>query len=185
MKLAMHIATPLALAILTNAGATEIDLSKLPPPATQPGLTFTKDIQPLMEASCVRCHGNNRPKAGLQLNSLEGVLKGSKDRKVVLPGDSKAARWCWQCLNLMKRRPCRPSSSQARAVTAGLEDLAVLPRAVLVLMERVLRLEVQDPVKPAALRRVPVATVRADLLLVAQERHKVECAAGSVRPRNR
>ncbi len=68
---------------------SKLDLSKLPPPAKQAGVTYAKDIQPLFEASCVRCHGENRPKAGLRLDSADAVLKGSKDGKVVVPGDSQ------------------------------------------------------------------------------------------------
>jgi hypothetical protein len=71
------------------ADLTKIDLSKLPPPATKQGLTYSTDIKPLLEASCTRCHGQDRPKAGLQLTSLDAILKGSKDGKVVVPGDSK------------------------------------------------------------------------------------------------
>jgi len=67
----------------------KIDVSKLPPAAAKAGVTFAKDIQPLLEASCTRCHGQDRPKAGLQLTSLEAVLKGSKEGKVVVPGDGK------------------------------------------------------------------------------------------------
>lgn len=66
-----------------------IDLTKLPPAAEATGLSFSKDIQPLLKESCVRCHGSERPKAGLRLDSLEGVLKGTEDGKVVVPGDSK------------------------------------------------------------------------------------------------
>src|SRR5260370_14089586 len=65
------------------------DLSKLPPAATKTEVTYAKDIRPLFEASCVRCHGAERPKAGLHLDSLEGVLKGSKDGKVVESGRSE------------------------------------------------------------------------------------------------
>ena len=68
---------------------SKIDVSKLPPPAAKKGLTYQKDIRPLLEASCLRCHGQNRPKAHLQLDSLEGVLRGGEDGKVVVPGDSK------------------------------------------------------------------------------------------------
>jgi hypothetical protein len=83
---------PLILTLLSAAGAagaTEVDLSKLPPAAARQGVTFAKDIQPLLEASCLRCHGSERPKAGLRLDSLEGALKGSKDGKVIVPGNSK------------------------------------------------------------------------------------------------
>lgn len=94
MKFTRKTTSPLVLAVLAgaySAVAIEVDLSKLPPPAAQQGLTFAKDIQPLLQASCVRCHGSERPKAGLRLDSLEGALKGSKDGKVILPGDSKGS----------------------------------------------------------------------------------------------
>jgi hypothetical protein len=67
----------------------EPDLSKLPPPAKQQNVTYAKDIKPLFEASCVRCHSGDRAKAGLHLDSLEGALKGSKDGKVITPGKSE------------------------------------------------------------------------------------------------
>ena len=71
------------------AAAPAPDLSKLPPPSTKTGLTFEKDIKPLFEASCTRCHGEEKQKADLRLDTLKGVLKGSEDGKVVVPGKSK------------------------------------------------------------------------------------------------
>src|SRR5439155_11966070 len=44
---------------------------------------------PLFEASCFRCHGQQRPKGGLRLDSLQAALKGGEDGKVITPGDSK------------------------------------------------------------------------------------------------
>jgi hypothetical protein len=78
----------LGLAASTSALLAGPDLSKLPPPAKQEGVTYTKDIRPIFEASCLRCHGTDRPKAGLRLDTVEGVLKGSKEGKVVVPGQS-------------------------------------------------------------------------------------------------
>lgn len=83
------VAVTSTVAIGAAADLSKIDVSKLPPAAAKKGLTFEKDIQPLLEASCTRCHGQDRPKAGLQMTSLEAVLKGGKDGKVVVPGDSK------------------------------------------------------------------------------------------------
>lgn len=68
--------------------AGKADLSKLPPAATKTPVTYEADIKPIFEASCVKCHGAEKPKAGLRLNSLEGTLKGTKDGKVVEPGQS-------------------------------------------------------------------------------------------------
>ena len=68
---------------------SKVDVSKLPPPAEVKGVTYAKDIRPILEPSCFRCHRDQRAKAGLKLNSLEGVLHGGEDGKVVTPGDSK------------------------------------------------------------------------------------------------
>jgi hypothetical protein len=67
----------------------KLDLSKLPPAADKQGVTYANDIQPLFEASCLRCHGEERNKGDLRLDSLESALKGGKDGKVVVPGESK------------------------------------------------------------------------------------------------
>ncbi len=66
----------------------EPDLSKLPPAAKQAGLTYEKDIRPMLDQSCFRCHGKDKHKGDLRLDSLEAVLKGGEDGKVVAPGES-------------------------------------------------------------------------------------------------
>jgi hypothetical protein len=68
---------------------TKIDLTKLPPAADTQGVTFEKDIRPLFESSCLRCHGEERQKGDLRLDSLEAALKGGKAGKIVIPGSSE------------------------------------------------------------------------------------------------
>ena len=68
---------------------SKIDVTKLPAPAAQKGITYAKDIRPLLEASCFRCHGEEKQKGDLRLDSREAVLKGGEDGKVVDPGNSK------------------------------------------------------------------------------------------------
>lgn len=68
------------------------DASKLPAASTQAGLTFDKDIHPIFDTACVGCHGERRHSAGLRLDTLDGVLKGSKDHKDVVAGDSGKSR---------------------------------------------------------------------------------------------
>jgi mono/diheme cytochrome c family protein len=62
----------------------------MPPASTKTGVTYTTDIKPIFDASCMDCHSSakKKPKAGLLLDSLDGALKGSKDGKVINPGDS-------------------------------------------------------------------------------------------------
>src|SRR3954468_8668222 len=86
---AVLIACPLFAA--DKLDLSKIDVSKLPPPSAKKDLTFTNDILPLLKDSCVRGHGQNRPKAKLQLFSREGVLKGGEDGKVVEPANSKGS----------------------------------------------------------------------------------------------
>ena len=88
-------ATALALAAFSSMAAPpELphDPSKLPPASTMTGLTFEKDIHPLFDPACVHCHGEQRPKAGLRLDTLAGVLKGSRDHPDVMPGHSDQSR---------------------------------------------------------------------------------------------
>ena len=49
---------------------------------------FAKDIQPILEKSCVECHGPEKPKAKLRLDIKDGALKGGKDGAVILPGEA-------------------------------------------------------------------------------------------------
>jgi mono/diheme cytochrome c family protein len=67
-----------------------IDASKLPPASTKQGVTYAGDIKAIFEKSCVKCHGEEKPKAKLRLNSLAGALKGGDDGKVkvIEPGQS-------------------------------------------------------------------------------------------------
>jgi hypothetical protein len=67
----------------------KLDLSKLPAATDKPGVTYAKDIRPLFEASCFRCHGEQQQKGKLRLDSLASALKGGTDGKVVVSGDSK------------------------------------------------------------------------------------------------
>lgn len=87
MKLYFKLFTCLIVAGSSTAFA-EIDLSKMPAAATQKDLTYAKDIKPLFEASCFRCHSEKEKKGGLRLDSLEAVLKGGKEGKIVEIGNA-------------------------------------------------------------------------------------------------
>lgn len=80
--------TALAAAACMLHAAEKVDVSKLPPPAQQTGVTYEKDIRPIFEKHCFKCHGEEKPKARLRLDSREGVLKGSREGKVIEVGDS-------------------------------------------------------------------------------------------------
>lgn len=88
MTLAVALATLSLSANADEKKSSNVDLSKLPPASTKAGVTYESDIKHIFETSCVKCHGAEKPKAGLKLNSLEGALKGTKEGKVIEPGNS-------------------------------------------------------------------------------------------------
>jgi len=84
---ALAFAVTLALAATVSAQEAKPAVT-LPPASTKTGVTYATDMKPLFEASCVKCHSGDRPKARLKMDTLEGVLKGTKQGKIVTPGDS-------------------------------------------------------------------------------------------------
>src|SRR6266700_6939173 len=89
----LGVALSLSLATVQAADkdkkTTKVDTSKLPPPASATGVTYAKDIKPIFDKSCIKCHGSEKQKGKLRLDSLEAALKGGEDGKVVLPGKSE------------------------------------------------------------------------------------------------
>jgi hypothetical protein len=65
-----------------------VDFSKLPPPA-QGQMDFTRDIQPILQNSCLRCHGPEKAKSHFRLDNRASALAGGeKNNNDIVPGDS-------------------------------------------------------------------------------------------------
>lgn len=86
MKITKFIIITLAASFAVTTGALA-QAAKLPPASSKQGLTYATDIKPIFDASCVDCHSGNRAKARLHLETLDGVLNGSKEGKILTPGD--------------------------------------------------------------------------------------------------
>ena len=52
-------------------------------------VNFAKDIQPILKESCLKCHGSEKQKGKLRLDSKEAAFKGGKDGVVIIPGDAE------------------------------------------------------------------------------------------------
>ncbi len=82
----------LAAAILATAGSalatlSPAELAKLPPAAPRP-VDFEKDIKPLFEAACVKCHAKGKDKGGFSLETREALLKGGDTGAGAVAGQS-------------------------------------------------------------------------------------------------
>lgn len=78
---------PAVLAALF-AHASGVDVSKIPPAASRTDVTYEKDIKPLFDKACVDCHGPDKQKAKLRLDTLEWIKKGMRGDDVLGKGKS-------------------------------------------------------------------------------------------------
>src|SRR2546428_2343603 len=88
-KLAMVMG--LGVRVALPAGITPEQAAQLPPPANH-NVNFSKEIRPIFEASCIKCHGRGRNKGGLRLDTREILLQGGESGPAVLPGNSGESR---------------------------------------------------------------------------------------------
>jgi hypothetical protein len=116
--------TALAFASFPIVAAPLPDPGKLPPASKQEGVTYAKDIHPMFDQACLRCHGEQRPKANLRLDSVEGVLKGSKDGKVIEPGHSEQSKLVFAVseINGKISMPPKPRPPRARVDAIGVTN---------------------------------------------------------------
>lgn len=55
---------------------------------------FVRDIQPLLERSCVACHSGDRPKGGFKMGNRESLLKGgNRGEPVIVPGQPESGQF--------------------------------------------------------------------------------------------
>jgi formylglycine-generating enzyme required for sulfatase activity len=50
---------------------------------------FVKEVQPILESSCVHCHNEDRSEGELRLDSLEAALAGGENGPALVPGKAK------------------------------------------------------------------------------------------------
>ena len=66
-------------------------VAKLPAAATRP-VDFVRDIQPILEASCVKCHGRGKSKGDWRLDTRETFLQPGESGPALAAGDSAQSR---------------------------------------------------------------------------------------------
>ena len=58
------------------------------PPAATVQVDFNRDIKPILDQSCLRCHGPERPRSHFRLDSRASALKGGDNGVDIIPGNS-------------------------------------------------------------------------------------------------
>jgi mono/diheme cytochrome c family protein len=52
------------------------------------GVSFSKDVLPVLQSRCINCHGGQRTNEGLDIKTYEALMAGSENGQVVIPGDA-------------------------------------------------------------------------------------------------
>ena len=58
----------------------------------QAPVSFSKDIQPILEQNCWSCHGASMQSSRLNLSTLEGALRGGARGSAIVPGQAEDSR---------------------------------------------------------------------------------------------
>ena len=106
-----------AVLLCLPLAAAELDPSKLPPPTTN-SVTFERDIRPIFDQTCLRCHGPERPKSHFRLDNRESALKGGDNGIDIIPGDSSKSPLVYYVARLIPDMEM-PPEGKGRPLTEG------------------------------------------------------------------
>src|SRR5437660_8906515 len=97
----VFVAVLLALVLTSAAGR-----------AAEPEPVFEKDVLPLFQARCLKCHGADKQKAGLDLRTKAGLLKGGETGPALKPGSARDSL-LWEKLATNKMPPGKEKLTEA------------------------------------------------------------------------
>ncbi|HMC65208.1 MAG TPA: DUF1549 domain-containing protein, partial [Gemmataceae bacterium] len=100
----------LLASLLVSAGAVDSSAADKP---VQP--LFEKDVLPILESKCLRCHGKDLQKADLDLRSKTGLLKGGESGPAVSPGSPEDSL-LWIKIAANKMPPSKNKLTEAEKV---------------------------------------------------------------------
>jgi WD40 repeat protein len=108
--------TSVGLALVATAALTAQSPTA---PKASPAPDFGRDVMPILETNCLRCHNTAKQEAGLLLESFEDLMKGGDDGPPIVPGNADESALIRQVEG--RAKPKMPPKSDLRP-----EDIAVL-----------------------------------------------------------
>lgn len=76
---------------LTAAPPSTDSIAKLPP-KSEHRIDFSRDIQPILESSCIKCHARGKAKGGWRIDTRADALQSGDSGPAIVPGDSAQSR---------------------------------------------------------------------------------------------
>ena len=115
----------LLFAPLASAGAA-VDVSRLPTASTQV-VVFARDIKPVLEKSCVPCHGPVRSKSHFRVDSRNTLLKGGESgHPGILPGNSAGSPLVHNVAGLVKEMEMPPLDKREKYPALTAAEIALI-----------------------------------------------------------
>lgn len=78
----------IAIIAVLPLGIQSLRGNVIPVTGRQP-ISYSKDVQPILESRCILCHGIQYKRDRLNLRTYESVMIGSKNGPVIVPGDAE------------------------------------------------------------------------------------------------
>lgn len=105
--------TSISLVLLALLGLS------LPAVAAEEKVDFTKEIKPILEGACVQCHGPDKQKGKLRLDSREAWLKGGDNGPVYTAGDAEKSDFFQRVSPAEDQDDVMPPKGKADHLTAA------------------------------------------------------------------
>jgi hypothetical protein len=123
--LALSVAVQFAFA--KDEKKKEPDISKLPPAAKKADLTYDKDIKPLLEKACIKCHGPEKPKSKYRVDSREAMIKGGESEEAaIIPGKSEKSPLIHYVSDLVEDMEMPPTEKRDKYPKLTAEQISIL-----------------------------------------------------------
>src|SRR4051794_15504701 len=79
-KLHVEVSMRIAAAVLISVSATAFAVR------AADKIDFATEVKPILESACLSCHGGDKPKGGLRLDTRAAAIKGGENGAAVVPG---------------------------------------------------------------------------------------------------
>jgi hypothetical protein len=82
----------LVAVLLLSACGGQTGQAVQPTAGTLPSGSFSKDVLPILQNSCVSCHGGEKTNKGLDVTSYDKLMAGSANGAVIVPSNADGSK---------------------------------------------------------------------------------------------
>lgn len=107
----------------------EPTLDPIVAPPSEVGMSFTRDVAPIFDRVCVSCHGPDKQKGGLTMDTPEGLLLGGDTGDAFVPGDADASEIAFRMRlpiddedHMPPEEKPQPTEAEIDAIVRWIED---------------------------------------------------------------